>query len=70
MNFADLTDTDFMFQCQIAGDRCQHWKYELLVQSYDDKYIRQLSDVEVYQLIKNCKRIIKSVENLDGGYHD
>lgn len=67
MNFADLTDTDFSFRCDFAGDACEYWDYELSIEQWDDKYSRNLSRVEIETLRENCTRILKATDGLQGG---
>ena len=63
MNFADLTDTDFSFRCEFAGDACEYWDYDFSVERWDDKYSRNLSWEEIQQLRANCRRILRATED-------
>jgi hypothetical protein len=63
MHFADLTDTDFSFRCEFAGDACDYWDYDFSIEQWDDKYSRNLSRTELAQLRANCKRILQVTEN-------
>jgi hypothetical protein len=67
MNFADLTDTDFTFQCAVANDKCDHWEYDFSVERWDDKYCRNMSQFEIEQLKANCKGILNAINALQGG---
>ena len=68
MNFTDLTDTDYTFNCEFAGDACEYWDYDLSVESWDDKYCRSLSRMEIEQLRENCKRILDVTTGIEGAY--
>lgn len=67
MIFADLTDTDFTFRCDFAGDACEYWDYDFSIERWNDKYSRNLSRMEIDQLRKNCKRILEATEGIQGG---
>lgn len=64
MNFTDLTDTLFHFKCQLSEDKCEHWDYDLLVETWDDKYVRNLSRPEILHLRENCNRILQALSQL------
>ena len=66
MNFADLTDTDFSFKCNIAQDACEHWDYQLFIDLWDYQYSRNLNRCEIDTLRKNCKRILQATDSLQG----
>lgn len=68
MNFADLTDTDYTFNCDFAGDACEYWDYDLSIRKGDDKYLRSISRTEIEQLRNNCKKILKATDDFQGGY--
>lgn len=68
MNFTDLTDTDYTFNCEFAGDACEYWDYDFHVESWDDKYCRSLSRTEIEQLRDNCKRILEVTTGIEGAY--
>jgi len=62
MNFADLTDTDYTFRCDFAGDACEYWDYDFSVERWDDKYSRNLNWEEIQQLRANCRKILLATE--------
>jgi hypothetical protein len=64
MQFADLTDTLFSFQCQPSDDKCHQWDYDFSIETWDDKYLRNLSKPEITYLKENCKRILQVLNNL------
>lgn len=66
MNFADLTDSEFNFQCEFADDICEHWDYDFSVERWDDKYSRNLSRMEIERLRENCKRILNAIDGIHG----
>jgi len=68
MIFADLTDTDFSFRCDFAGDACEYWDYDFSIERCDDRYSRNLSRMEIEQLRENCKRILEATEGCQGGF--
>lgn len=68
MNFVDLTDTEYSFSCDFAGDACEYWDYDFSVERWDDKYMRNLSRSEIEQLRENCKRILQATDDIQGGY--
>jgi hypothetical protein len=68
MQFADLTDTDFSFRCNISDDACDYWDYDFSIERWDDKYSRNLSRMEIKQLRENCKRILEATEGFQGGF--
>ena len=67
MNFADLTDTEYFFRCEFAGDACEYWDYDFSVEKWDDKYSRSMSRFEIEQLRENCKKILRATEDFQGG---
>lgn len=66
MNFADLTDTSYIFQCSFSEDACEYWSYDFSVECWDDRYIRNMSRSEINQLRENCKRILQVTDKLQG----
>lgn len=68
MNFADLTDTDFKFNCEFSGDGCDYWDYDFSITYGDEKYSRDMSSSEIEQLRENCKRILQVTSEFQGGY--
>lgn len=62
MNFVDLTDTDFSFRCEFAGDMCEYWDYDFSVERWDDKYTKNLNWEEIQQLRANCRKILQATE--------
>lgn len=68
MNFVDLTDGNFTFNCDLAGDACEYWDYDFSIENWDDKYRQSLSRCEIKQLRENCKRILKATEGVQGEY--
>jgi hypothetical protein len=62
MMFADLTDAEYCFSCDFAGDACEYWDYDFSVERWDDKYSKNLSRIEIEQLRENCKRILQATE--------
>ena len=64
MNIADLTDTDVIFSCDIADDKCKYWDYNFYARVNDYEYMRSMSKNEVKQLKDNCIKILKSLETL------
>lgn len=68
MNFADLTDTDFTFQCEFSGDACEYWDYDFSIKHLDDRYSKNLSRSEIEQLRDNCQKILKATEGVQGVY--
>lgn len=65
MNFINLTDIRFVFTCETATDAYQHWAYEFSIERFDDKYITNLSHLEVKQLRGNCKRILQATNRME-----
>jgi len=66
MTFVDLTDTDYIFDCRLSDDQCEHWDYDFSVERWDDKYIQNISKREVEQLKMNCKRILHAIDQVEG----
>ena len=67
MYLADLIDDEFSFQFDLSDDRCDYWKYDFLIEKWDDKYIHNVSQSEVKQLKNNCKRILNAIDAIQGG---
>lgn len=63
MQFVDLTDVNYDFSCEFSSDACEYWKYDFLVERWDDKYCKNLSQSEIDQLRINCKRILQAIED-------
>lgn len=68
MQFADLTDTNFTFSCEFAGDACEYWDYDFYVECFDDKFVKNLSHDDIITLKDNCKRILKALNGFEEGY--
>lgn len=68
MSFADLTDTDFTFDCSFGGDAHTYWDYDFTAKIHDQEYYRSMSSMEIESLRENCKRILKATEGTQGGY--
>lgn len=68
MNFADLTDSEYIVSFDFAGDACDYWDYDLSLRRSGEKYSRNLSSMEVNQLRANCKRILNATDGIEGGY--
>lgn len=62
MYLADLTDAEYSFKCEFAGDACEYWDYDFSVERWDDKYSRNLNWEEIQQLRSNCRRILQATE--------
>lgn len=67
MLFADLTDTDFQFNCDFAGDAVDYWDYDFQASVHDQHYYRSLSNSEIETLRDNCKRILEVTQMCQGG---
>jgi hypothetical protein len=67
MNFADLTDADYIFNCEFADDACEYWDYDFSIERWDDKYSRNMSKTEIEQLRNNCKKILQATSAFQGG---
>lgn len=68
LNFADLTDTNFKFTCDFAGDGVEYWDYDFCAEIHDEKHFRSMSACEIEQLRDNCKRILQATDSTQGGY--
>lgn len=64
MQFADLTDCNFNFECSFAGDAIEYWDYDFFASVHDEHYHRHLSVTEIEQLRHNCKKILKATDNI------
>jgi hypothetical protein len=60
MIFADLTDTNFEFKCDLEKEDFLDKNYYFKIMSKYSSYLREYTRDEVEQLRDNCERILSA----------
>ena len=61
MLFADLTDTSYIFNCELSDD---YWDYGFSASELGRTHYRSMTTEEVIQLRRNCRRILNATKGV------
>ena len=67
MNFSDLIDEQYNFECKESEDACEYWDYDFSIKILDERYLMNISPSELNHLRKNCKEILQATDHFQGG---